>query len=123
MQPYHSGRSRGFTIYTYDLAHTRIPIPDATNSDPRYLGVATFGGYYSPSLKSYHITITGYVQDLINGVRKDYGTYLAPVDTTNASGIDINPAPQTAGRVIAVGTDKNSPYRIKLNIIYTKVNK
>jgi hypothetical protein len=56
----------------------------------------------------------------MNGKTVDYGTYLAPVDTTNTQSVDINPTPQTAGRTIAVGTD-NSANRIKLNIIYTKI--
>ena len=59
----------------------------------------------------------------MNGKTIDYGTFIAPVDTTNTTTVDIAPTPQTAGRTIAVGTDKNSPYRIKLNIIYTKINK
>jgi hypothetical protein len=59
----------------------------------------------------------------MDGSSVDYGTYLATIDTTNTSTVDIAPTVQTAGRVIAIGTDKNSPYRIKLNIIYTKINK
>jgi hypothetical protein len=111
------------TMYRYDIAHQRAELEDANQSDARYQGVGTFGGYYSPSLKNYHFIVTAYVQDLMNGKTVDYGTYLAPVDTTNTTSVDINPTAQTAGRTIAVGTDKNSPYRIKLNIIYTKINK
>jgi hypothetical protein len=111
------------TMYRYDIAHQKIELEDATQNDPRYQSVATFGGYYSPSFKSYHFVITGYIQDLVNGKTVDYGTYLAPVDTTNKTAVDINPNPQATGRTIAVGSDKNSPYRIRLNIIYTKINK
>jgi len=111
------------TMYTYDIAHQPIELQDANSGDPRSGGVGTFGGYYSAALKSYHFVITGYVQDLMNGKTVDYGTFIAPVDTTNTTSVDIAPTPQTAGRTIAVGTDKNSPYRIKLNIIYTKINK
>ena len=111
------------TMYRYDIAHQKAELEDASQSDARYQGVGTFGGYYSSSLKNYHFIVTAYVQDLMNGKTVDYGTYLAPVDTTNTTSVDINPTAQTAGRTIAVGTDKNSPYRIKLNIIYTKINK
>jgi hypothetical protein len=114
------------TMYKYDIAHQPIELQDANPADKRYPGsngVAQFGGFYIKSLNSYHFVITAYIQDLMNGAAVDYGTFLAPVDTTNSTGIDINPTPQTAGRSILVGTDKNSPYRIKLNIIYTKINK
>jgi len=113
------------TMYRYDIAHQIVQMQDATPGDPRYIGVTTFGGYYSRSVNSYHFVITGYVQDLINGKVKDYGTYLAPVDTTNKSSVDITPTTQIAGRLVAVGTpasnSPNYPYRIKLNIIYTKI--
>ncbi|MGZ3752223.1 MAG: DUF4270 family protein [Mucilaginibacter sp.] len=109
------------TMYRYDIAHTPIELQDAS-ADPRSGGIAVFGGYYSPAKNNYHFVITAYVQDLMYGNTVDFGTYLATVDTTNSTSVDINPTPQTAGRVIAVGTDKNSPYRIKLNIIYTKIN-
>jgi hypothetical protein len=111
------------TMYRYDIAHQKTTLEDANPAFQLYQGVSNFGGFYSPTLNSYHFIITGYVQNLIYGNTIDYGTYLAPVDTTNTSAVDIAPNPQTAGRVIAVGTDKSSPYRIKLNIIYTKINK
>jgi hypothetical protein len=110
------------TMYRYDIAHTPIQLQDAGLNDPRSGGIAVFGGYYNAAKNDYHFVITGYIQDLMYGNTVDFGTYLATVDTTNTKTVDIIPTPQTAGRVIAVGTDKNSPYRIKLNIIYTKIN-
>jgi len=62
------------------------------------------------------------MQDLITNKTIDYGTYIAPIDTTNTSSVDIAATPQTAGRTEAVGNSKTSPYRIKLNVIYTKIN-
>ena len=111
------------TLYRYDIANQIVELPDATSSDPRSGGATTFGGYYNATLNSYHFIVTAYVQDLMNSKTVDYGTYLTTVDTTNKSTVDINHTIQTAGRVVAVGTDKNSPYRIKLNIIYTKISK
>jgi len=116
------------TMYKYDIAHQIVELQDASTSDARFLGASTFGGYYTPSLKSYHFVITGYIQDLIDGKTKDYGTFIAPVDTINKQTVDINPTTQIAGRLIGVGTETNKnspnyPYRIKLNVIYTKIDK
>ena len=114
------------TLYRYDIAKTPVEVPDASSSDLRSTGLVPFGGFYSPVLNSYHFLITAYIQDLISGKLVDYGTFIAPVDNTNTTSVDIAPTPQTAGRVVAVGTvtDKSSanyPYRIKLNIVYTKI--
>jgi hypothetical protein len=113
------------TMYKYDIAHQITELQDANSNDARYISPATFGGYYIKAKNSYHFVITGYVQDLIDGRSNDYGTFLAPVDTTNTRSVDIAPTTQIAGRLVAVGTPpKNSPnypYRIKLNIIYTKI--
>ena len=115
------------TMYKYDLSKQIVELQDASTADPRYVIPAVFGGYYAKTSKSnaYHFVITSYVQDLIDGRVKDYGTFLAPVDTTNKSSVDIAPTTQTAARLIAVGTQpKGSPLynsRIKLNIIYTKI--
>jgi hypothetical protein len=113
------------TMYRYDIARQINPLQDANSTDARYISPGTFGGYYSRTDKKYHFVVTGYVQDLIDGRTTDYGTFLAPVDTTNIRSVDIAPTTQMAARLVAVGTPaKNSPnypYRIKLNIIYTKI--
>jgi hypothetical protein len=116
------GAQPKITLYRYNISKQVIELPDASTADPRSGGGGTFGGFYNTTDKKYHFIVTAYVQDLINGKTQDYGTYLASVDTTNKTSVDINPTTQTAARTIAVGTDKNSPYRIKLNIIYTKIN-
>jgi len=116
------------TMYRYDLARTPAELQDGSANDGRSGGVGVFGGYYNQAKNEYHFIVTAYIEDLMNGYSTDYGTYLGTVDNTNTTSVDINPTVQTAGRTIAVGTvtDKNSPYyasRIKLNIIYTKINK
>ncbi|NCD70296.1 DUF4270 family protein [Mucilaginibacter agri] len=122
------------SMYRYDIAKTRVQLPDATGGtnasvvDPRFISVTTFGGYYSKSLKEYHFIITGYISDLMRGKTVDYGTFIAPVDTTNTSTVDIAATAQTGGRAIGVGgiTNKASasyPYRMRLNITYTKATK
>jgi hypothetical protein len=116
------------TMYRLDIAKQRQQLPDANGtsqgaSDPRFFSTAVFGGYFLPTQKEYHFVITGYLQDLLRGRLTDYGTYIGTIDNTSlASSVAISPTIQTAGRVVAVGTDKSSPYRLKLNVIYTKSN-
>ena len=109
------------TMYQLDLAKQRIRIQDASTSDPRGVnGPSFFSGFYNRANGEYHFLVTAYIQDLIRGKTVDYGTYIAPVDPTLASLININPIANYAERTITPG--KNSPSRIKLNIIYTKIN-
>jgi hypothetical protein len=111
------------TMYRYDLAHQRAYVEDANSADARSGGVAVFGGFYSQTTKQYHFIITAYLQDLLLNKTIDYGTFIAPIDTTNTAGVDIAATPQVAARTVAVGSNSSSPYTIKLNIIYTKVPK
>ncbi|MFI5136960.1 MAG: DUF4270 family protein [Sphingobacteriales bacterium] len=114
------------SMYQLDIAHQRVLLQDA-GGDIRTGGAGVFGGYYAldpnTGLHQYHFIITAYLQDLLLGRTVDYGTYLAPIDNTNTSSVDIAVTPQIASRTVAVGTDKNSPFRIKLNIIYTKIGR
>jgi hypothetical protein len=109
------------TMYKLDIAHQRTYVQDGSPSDPRSGGVAVFGGYYSSTAKQYHFILTAYLQDLLLKKTVDYGTYIAPVDTTNTTGVDIAVTATIAARTVAVGTDNASNYKIKLNIIYTKI--
>ncbi len=109
------------TMYRYDIAHQPIELQDAAPGDPRSLGLNAFGGFYNTTSNNYHFLVTAYIQDLMYGKTVDYGTFIAPVDNTNPTAVDIFPTVQTAGRTIAVGSD-GSANRIKLNIIYTIVN-
>ncbi|OCX51217.1 hypothetical protein BEL04_21175 [Mucilaginibacter sp. PPCGB 2223] len=114
------------TLYRFDIAHQRVTVPDATSGDPHYLSVGSFGGFYDDYHKTYNFIITGYVEDLIRGKVSDYGTYLAPADTTGyhvgSASINIGNTPIVGSRVV-IGGNKTSPYRMKLNIIYSKVTK
>jgi hypothetical protein len=110
------------TLYQLDLAKQRITLQDASPSDPRGAnGPGFFGGYYNSATGEYHFTVTGYLQDLVRGKTVDYGTFLAPVDPTAGNTVNIFPTAQYAQRTIGIG--KNSPNRIRLSIIYTKINK
>jgi hypothetical protein len=111
------------TMYQYDIANQRTYLQDGSTSDRRAQGYAVFGGFYSTSLLNYHFVITAYIQDLMLGKTIDGGTYIAPTDLNTAGTAAITPSAQTSARTFAIGTDKSSPYRIKLNIIYTKLAK
>ncbi|MES2267863.1 MAG: DUF4270 family protein [Bacteroidota bacterium] len=110
--------AKRLTLYKYDIAHQRVALQDASQTDPR---ASVFGGNYDATKGEYHFIVTAFLQDLITGKTVDYGTYLAPVDPTVTTGIDITPAANFAERSI-VGGKNATPYNIKLNIIYTKLN-
>jgi hypothetical protein len=107
-------------MYRYDLANQRILIQDAAQGDPRAFGAAAFGGFYNPVSQQYHFLITGYIQDLLRGVTTDLGTFIGPI-APDVTGL-ISATPQIDGRTAAVGFDTTSPYRIKLNLYYTKLS-
>ncbi len=110
------------SMYRYDIAHQRTVLEDASSADPRALGYGLFGGFYSSTTKNYHFTITAYIEDLLKGRATDNGTFLGPVDADDRS-LSYAATPTTAARTFAIGADPTSPYRIKLNIIYTKLAK
>lgn len=114
------------TLYKFDIAHQKTTVPDATAGDVHYLSVGSFGGFYDTYHKSYSFVITGYIEDLMRGKITDYGTYIAPCDTTGlhtgSAVIDINNSASIGGRAV-IGGNKTSPYKMKLNIIYSKVSK
>jgi len=117
-------------MYRYDLANQLELIQDAASSDPRYFTDNASSGFYiakpvdktgDPLPGQYHFLITAYIQDLMRGITKDYGTYIGSVIPTTA--ITVAPTAQVDGRTIAIGADSSSPYHIKLNLYYTKVVK
>jgi hypothetical protein len=115
------------SLYRFDIAHQRVSVEDASSTDPRYYTDDIFGGFYSNTTRQYHFLVTSYVQDLIDGNTVDYGTYIAPIDESNLTTVDVAATPETAGRAIVVGNvPSTSPlyqYRMKLNVIYTKTTK
>jgi hypothetical protein len=114
------------SMYQLDLALQRTELQDANPADPRYQSVGVFGGFYNSTQNEYHFIITAYLQDLLYGKTVNYGTYIGPVDiNSGTTAVDIAATPQVASRTVAGGDVKNStsPFRLKLNIIYTKVAK
>lgn len=116
------------TMYRYNIAKQRTYLPDSNpipypnvGSDPRTIGPINFGGFYNIPLNKneYHFIITGYIQDLISGKTIDYGTFLAPADRYNLSGVEYATGSAYSAARLVAGGDKTSPYKMKLNIIYT----
>ncbi len=121
------------SLYRLDITKQRRQVPDGAVSstgqplDARFISVPVFGGNYVKATKDYHFVITGYISDLIRGKTTDYGTYLGAIDTLSrnkgsSATVDYLPTAATSARLIAVGSNKSSQYKIKLNIIYTKNN-
>jgi len=121
------------SMYELDIAHQRVEIPDASGlSDADAVGA--FGGFFlGPTVNmktpnTYHFLVTSYLQNLITNKLIDYGTYIAPIDTTNTTSLDIAPSAQVGARTIAGGgyinaLPKSNPqtYSMRLNVIYTKI--
>jgi len=115
------GPAPRLTMYQFDIAKQRIRIQDANTADPRGVnGPLYFNGFYNKAKNQYQFLVTAYIQDLYRGKTVDYGTFIAPVDPLTSTVVNILPTASYAERTIAIG--KNSQSRIKLNIIYTKIN-
>lgn len=73
-----------------------------------YEGAAYFGGEYNSTKKEYRFNIARYIQQILNGTRKNNGLYI------------ITNARQTvANRVPLIGGTKNFDNRARLKITYT----
>jgi hypothetical protein len=114
------------TLYRYDIARQRTYVPDAYSSDPRYLSVGSFGGFFDTYHQSYSFVVTAYVDDLLRGKLNDYGTFIAPADSTGMSTGTVSNSISSSsgfdGRSV-LGGNKISAYKMKLNILYNKVTK
>ncbi|MEO6149381.1 MAG: DUF4270 family protein, partial [Mucilaginibacter sp.] len=104
------------TMYKFDLAKQRTFIEDMV--DPTYS--ALFGGRYTVPIKNeYRFLLTSYIQNLVSGKTQDYGTYIGVANESGTTGTDIAPTAYPIARTILAG--KNSPFRVKLNVIYTRI--
>jgi hypothetical protein len=103
-------------LYRYDIAGQATNIPDNLNTDQRV--VTDFGGNYNGTAKNYKFIVTSYLQDLLDGKTKDYGTFLS---TTPLTEFNLSPLATTAARSV-IGSFSNPNNKVKLNIIYTRIN-
>lgn len=116
-------------LYRNDIAERRKNVPDNDRGtsqfdpgDSRALSESVFGGYFNSVTRQYIFVITSYVQDLLDGKTKDYGTFLA---VTPSKSFEIFPTIGTGTRSV-IGSYKKNPaagdHIMKLNIYYTKIN-
>ncbi|MBE9585027.1 DUF4270 family protein [Mucilaginibacter sp. JRF] len=109
------------TMYKSDLARQRTYIEDMVNGTANFS--LLFGGYYSIPVKNeYRFLLTSYLQNLVTGKVKDYGTYIAAdneATSSTSSTPSISATAYPTARTVLVG--KNSPYKVQLKIIYTKI--
>lgn len=98
--------------YRWDIAQRPQLVPDESPNDPRYLGPGFIGGFYNSNNKSYTFNFTGYIQDLISGKMKNYGTFIMPTNFTPESALNV------LGRSV-VGGGSNTNYKVKLRVFYT----
>ncbi|MXV13967.1 DUF4270 domain-containing protein [Hufsiella ginkgonis] len=109
------------TLYRTDIASQRVDVPDNNLNDPRYLSEFSFGGGYDKTRKRYIINVTSYIQDLISGKLTQYGAYLAPLSIYNTRTNGDLAVPTTIAYRSVLGGGNSTSYKMKLNIIYTRV--
>lgn len=109
-------------LYRTDIANQRQLVPDFGIDASVAMTDFEFGGFYNASKKRYKFVITTYIQDILKGKLKQYDTYLAPVNTDYNRSSGPIPSGATASRVV-IGSGKGGvTYKMKLNIIYSKIN-
>ena len=125
--------SQRLSLYRWDIASQEVNLPDHDQSgtsstgatytgDARAKSDAVFGGYYDSLKNRYVFNVTAYVQDIIDGTKIDYGTYIAPSSlTATAFNLGTSRTTYSASRAV-IGTFGSTTNRLKLNIYYTKIN-
>ncbi len=111
-------------VYKNDIAERPTFIADETSFDRRYLGPNFIGGFYNATPKEYKINMTGYIQDLVSGRVKNYGTFVTPNDYigTNSPNFEVSKTINVfnnLGRAITGGAAATN-YKVKLKIYYTE---
>ncbi|MEO5909643.1 MAG: DUF4270 family protein [Pelobium sp.] len=110
-------------IYRWDIANRPQFLPDEIPGEPRSTGV--IGGFYNAAKKEYVFNCPGYIQDLLSGRLKNYGTFITTTDFTRSFYNILQPQPvstlsQPARSVTGGGT--NVTYRTFLRVYYTNLN-
>ncbi len=108
-------------MYQTDIANQRQFIPDFSNDPAVSMTDFDFGGFYDAANKRYKFVITTYIQDILKGKLKQYDTFIAPVSVsyTRSSGPVVSGT--TAARTVMGSGKPGVTYKMKLNIIYSKI--
>jgi Domain of unknown function (DUF4270) len=92
------------TLFGINDDGTDYALPDQNE------GTTYFGGFYNTDTKEYRINISRYIQQILNGKRKNNGLHLL-----------VYNGALNANRVVIGGGGNGSPYQMKLSISSTKI--
>ncbi|MDB5121449.1 MAG: hypothetical protein JWN56_2667 [Sphingobacteriales bacterium] len=112
-------------LYTTDIAGQRAILPDNapfSGTEVRGLSDLEYGGYYDATTKNYKFIITSYLQDIIRNKIIPYDLYLSAADPSATGPNAFNPYYTSTGRTVLGSGKSTSTFKIKLNVMYTKVN-
>jgi len=114
--------SKRLLLYQTDIASQRQFVPDFSTNPVVSMTDYDFGGFYDTKNKRYKFVITTYIQDILKGKSKQYDTFIAPVilDYNRQQG-PVSSGTTATSAVIGSGKAGVS-YKMKLNIIYSKIN-
>ena len=105
-------------LYRTDIAEQLQPMPDVLLG----LTESSLGGFYDSSKKRYRFTLTAYVQDLLSGKLLQYNTYISAEDLKPGNNGKLMPSVSTVSRAVFGSGNTAAPIKMKLNVVYTKVN-
>ena len=105
-------------LYRTDIAEQLQPMPDVLLG----LTESSLGGFYDSSKKRYRFTLTAYVQDLLSGKLLQYSTYISAEDLKPGNNGKLMPSVSTVSRAVFGSGNTAAPIKMKLNVVYTKVN-
>jgi hypothetical protein len=109
-------------LYQTDIAKQRQLIQDFGINPVISLTDLDFGGFYDRTNKRYKFVITTYIQDMLRGRTKQYDTYIAPVTINYNRQSGPVPSGATATSAVIGSGKAGVSYKMKLNIIYSKIN-
>lgn len=109
-------------MYRTDIASQRQFIPDFGVDPAVTLDDGLFGGFYDSAKKRYSFTITTYIQDILKGKLQQYDTFIAPVSVGYSRSLGPLASGTTASRAVLGSGRAGVTYKMKLNIIYSKIN-
>jgi hypothetical protein len=112
-------------LYTTDIAGQRSILPDnvpRSITEFRGLSDLQFGGYYDATNKNYKFIITSYLQDLLRDKIVPYDLYISAADPSAEAQNAFDPYFASTGRTVLGSGKSTAPFKIKLNVTYTKVN-
>jgi len=114
--------SKRLLLYQTDIASQRQFVPDFSTNPVLSMTDFDFGGYYDTTNKRYKFVITTYIQDILKGKSKQYDTFLAPISLNYNRQLGPVSSGTTATSAVIGSGKAGVSYKMKLNIIYSKIN-